>query len=149
MIQTVLASLLLLLPLQMPDVQAQVAEITETAKTSANEVSESPKLVVPPPPSPEPPPPAPKPVQATTAPQTPAGGVLACIRRYESRGNYRAVSPSGKYKGAYQFDLPTWRSVGGSGDPSRASVAEQDKRASILLSRRGLSPWPTPNRRCR
>jgi hypothetical protein len=141
MIQNLLASLLLLLPLQLPDVQAQVAETMEAAKTK-----EAPVESVSPPPSPEPPPPAPKPVQATTAP---SGGVLACIRRYEQGSAGYLTNTGNGYYGAYQFNLATWRSVGGTGYPHNASAAEQDKRASILLSRRGLSPWPTPNRLCR
>jgi hypothetical protein len=60
----------------------------------------------------------------------------------ESRGDYRAVSPSGAYRGAYQFDLPTWWSVGGQGDPVDAPPAEQDARARLLYARRGSQPWP-------
>lgn len=74
--------------------------------------------------------------------------MLGCIRHFESRGRYGAVSATGRFRGAYQFDLPTWRSVGGVGDPAEASVAEQDLRAALLLRRRGLQPWPTPARRC-
>lgn len=73
---------------------------------------------------------------------------LRCIRHFESRGRYAAVNASGRHRGAYQFDLPTWRSVGGVGDPVEASIAEQDLRAALLLRRRGLQPWPTPARRC-
>ena len=71
------------------------------------------------------------------------GGNLAAIRACESSGNYAAVSPGGLYRGAYQFDLPTWQSVGGSGDPAAASPAEQDARASQLWSQRGSNPWPS------
>lgn len=71
-----------------------------------------------------------------------AGGTLASIRACESSGNYAAVSPDGLYRGAYQFDRPTWQSVGGSGDPAAASPAEQDARASQLWSQRGSNPWP-------
>ena len=71
-----------------------------------------------------------------------AGGNLASIRACESSGNYAAVSPDGLYRGAYQFDRPTWQSVGGSGDPAAASPAEQDARASELWSQRGSNPWP-------
>lgn len=70
------------------------------------------------------------------------GGNLAAIRACESSGNYGAVSADGLYRGAYQFDRPTWQSVGGSGDPAAASPAEQDARASQLWSQRGSSPWP-------
>lgn len=67
---------------------------------------------------------------------------LAKIRRCESGGNYSILSPSGRYRGAYQFDKPTWRSVGGTGDPAAASPAEQDYRALLLLRSRGTRPWP-------
>jgi LysM repeat protein len=70
------------------------------------------------------------------------GGNLAAIRACESSGNYGAVSADGLYRGAYQFDRPTWQSVGGSGDPAAASPAEQDARASQLWSQRGSNPWP-------
>ena len=78
------------------------------------------------------------------------GPTLACIRQWESltTGLYHAVSPSGRYRGAYQFDFKTWAGVGGTGDPAAAPPAEQDQRASMLLGIRGLAPWPTPARRC-
>src|SRR3954452_9959611 len=69
-----------------------------------------------------------------------AGGTLARIAQCESGGNPRAVNPNGHY-GKYQFDLQTWQSVGGSGNPINASEAEQDKRAAILYSQRGGAPW--------
>lgn len=59
----------------------------------------------------------------------------------ESGGNPRAVNPAGYY-GLYQFSVPTWNSVGGSGMPHHASPAEQTHRAQILYSRSGRSPWP-------
>ena len=71
------------------------------------------------------------------------GGDLAAIRDCESGGDYAAVSPSGQYRGAYQFDLQTWQSVGGSGDPAQASPGEQDARAGQLRSQRGSNPWPS------
>lgn len=66
---------------------------------------------------------------------------LDYIKSKESGGNYGAVSPSGKYRGAYQFDQRTWQSVGGSGDPAAASPAEQDSRAAALYAKRGSQPW--------
>ena len=72
-----------------------------------------------------------------------SGAGLAGIRQCESSGDYGAVSSSGKYRGAYQFDQSTWESVGGSGDPAAASPAEQDKRAAALQQQRGSSPWPS------
>lgn len=47
-----------------------------------------------------------------------------------------------------QFDLQTWRSVGGTGLPSDAEPWEQDMRAEMLHARRGLDPWPTPAIMC-
>jgi hypothetical protein len=63
----------------------------------------------------------------------------------ESGGNPRAVNPAGYY-GLYQFDLGTWRSVGGSGLPTAASPAEQTFRAKRLYQQRGRSPWPNCGR---
>ena len=107
---------------------------------------------------PAPAPARPAPVPAPVPPPTPpASGIqgnptqreistLARIRRCESGGNYSIVSRSGRYRGAYQFDIPTWRSVGGSGDPAAASPAEQDYRALLLLRARGTRPWPVCGR---
>lgn len=67
---------------------------------------------------------------------------LKKIAMCESGGNPRAISPSGKYRGKYQFDIPTWKSIGGHGDPAKASEYEQDKRALKLYHQRGTSPWP-------
>ena len=71
-----------------------------------------------------------------------ASPALQSIAACESGGDPTAVDASGTYRGKYQFDLQTWQSVGGSGDPAAASEAEQDRRASILMSRAGASPWP-------
>jgi len=66
----------------------------------------------------------------------------AALEQCESSGDPRAVSPSGTYRGLHQFDLQTWRSVGGTGDPIDASPAEQRKRAWMLYLQRGRTPWP-------
>ena len=66
----------------------------------------------------------------------------ARLRTCESTDNYRAVSATGAYRGAYQFDFATWRTVGGTGDPAAAPPAEQDARARELYARRGDAPWP-------
>lgn len=68
-------------------------------------------------------------------------GTLAAIRACESGDDYSTNTGNGFY-GAYQFDLQTWLSVGGSGLPSDASPREQDYRASLLYLSRGPSPWP-------
>jgi hypothetical protein len=64
----------------------------------------------------------------------------------ESGGDYTAVSGTGRYRGAYQFDQRTWESVGGTGDPAAAAPAEQDLRARILYERRGARAWPNCGR---
>jgi peptidoglycan hydrolase-like protein with peptidoglycan-binding domain len=69
-------------------------------------------------------------------------GVLARIAMCESGGNPAAISPGGQYRGKYQFTRATWRSLGGHGDPARASEATQDAMALRLYHRAGLSPWP-------
>jgi hypothetical protein len=90
-------------------------------------------------------------------PPTPAGAAgqsdvfLACTRAHESdtAGGYSAVSPSGTYRGAYQFDARTW-----AGAVSRAGFEEwagvpadqvpadvQDAAALQLYSERGNQPW--------
>lgn len=81
--------------------------------------------------------------QPETSSQPQGGGSLDAIRSCESGGDYGAVSSSGQYRGAYQFDRQTWESVGGSGDPAAASPAEQDRRAAALYQQQGSSPWPT------
>jgi soluble lytic murein transglycosylase-like protein len=66
---------------------------------------------------------------------------LDAIAACESGGDPTAVNAAGYY-GKYQFDLGTWASVGGSGNPAEVSEAEQDYRAALLYSRAGSSPWP-------
>ena len=73
----------------------------------------------------------------------------AALRSCESTDNYRAISPSGQYRGAYQFDLATWQTVGGTGDPALAPPLEQDARARELYARRGHQPWPVCGRHLR
>lgn len=83
--------------------------------------------------------------QVATAPGSLAEG-WAKLRNCESSGNYRAISPGGLYRGAYQFDLRTWEAVGGTADPIDAAPVEQDLRAQILYDRRGRQPWPVCGR---
>jgi len=73
------------------------------------------------------------------------GALAAC----ESGGNPSATNPSGKYRGMYQFSRETWQSVGGSGDPASASVAEQTRRAQMLYNRSGAGQWPECGSRLR
>lgn len=68
--------------------------------------------------------------------------MLRRIAECESGGDPTAVSPSGQYRGKYQFSRGTWRSMGGDGDPAEASEAEQDRRALKLYRQQGTVPWP-------
>jgi hypothetical protein len=81
------------------------------------------------------------------------GGDFACFQEctleIESHGNYGAVSPGGTYRGAWQFDQPTWDSnAAASGrpdlvgiDPATAAPGDQDAIAHDLYQRRGNQPW--------
>lgn len=60
----------------------------------------------------------------------------------ESTDRPHVVDPTGTYGGLYQFDVPTWQSVGGTGLPQDASRAEQTRRAIKLYHVRGAQPWP-------
>ena len=71
---------------------------------------------------------------------------LESIAACESGGDPGAIGGGGLYRGKYQFDLETWSSVGGSGDPAAASEAEQDMRAAMLYNRAGATPWPVCGR---
>ena len=75
-----------------------------------------------------------------------ASATLQRIAQCESGGDPHAVSSGGTYRGKYQFTYSTWRSVGGTGDPAKASAAEQDRRAAILYARVGPSAWPACGR---
>lgn len=86
--------------------------------------------------------PAAAPAGSGTAPTA----TLARIAQCESSGNPAAVSPSGQYRGKYQFSRQTWAEYGGSGDPAAAPEAEQDRIAAKLYAARGASPWPVCGR---
>jgi len=88
-----------------------------------------------------PPPPLTVPAAYRSAAEAPSR-TLEAIAHCESRGDPTAVSADGLYRGKYQFDLATWQSLGGSGDPARAGEREQDHRARTLAADRGSTPWP-------
>jgi len=79
-------------------------------------------------------------VSAGSANADPSDNDWYQLRMCESTNRYNVDTGTGYY-GAYQFDLPTWRSVGGTGIPSDASPEEQDYRALVLYRDRGWSPW--------
>lgn len=65
----------------------------------------------------------------------------SALRFCESTLTYSVDTGNGYY-GAYQFDLTTWQTVGGFGNPADAPPEEQDARARLLYARRGNQPWP-------
>jgi len=71
-----------------------------------------------------------------------ASPTMQAIAECESGGDPTAIGGDGLYRGKYQFDLATWQSVGGSGDPAAAPEAEQDRRAAMLYDRSGPGQWP-------
>ncbi len=77
---------------------------------------------------------------AGTASADPSANDWYRLRMCESTNRYNINTGNGYY-GAYQFDLSTWRSVGGTGRPDQASPTEQDYRALILYRNRGWEPW--------
>ena len=66
--------------------------------------------------------------------------IWAAIAQCESGGNPSTNTGNGYY-GMYQFSLPTWQSVGGTGLPSDASAEEQTMRARMLQQRAGWGQW--------
>jgi hypothetical protein len=122
--------------------QRDFAAALSRAERASGGVRPSPATPAPPPDAVSAPAP---PTTATSAPPTapvdpPAspGGIWACIREKESGNNYRA--PGG---GAYQFQLATWQSLGGTGLPEDAPPAVQDEMAIKLQQRSGWSQWAT------
>ncbi len=74
---------------------------------------------------------------------------LLRLRMCESTDNYQAVSSSGTYRGAYQFDQPTWDGVADRHFPWLEGVDPvddepwwQDAMTRALWSERGRQPWP-------
>lgn len=85
---------------------------------------------------------APRRVAATQPAAAPASGdAWSKLAACESGGRASTNTGNGYY-GAYQFTASTWRSVGGSGLPSDASLEEQTARAQALQARSGWGQWP-------
>jgi hypothetical protein len=65
----------------------------------------------------------------------------------ESTNNPKAINPSHRYFGLFQFDLTTWHSLGYSGNPIQHSRATQTAAAVKLHNKRGWTPWPYCSRK--
>jgi hypothetical protein len=125
--------------------QAEQAARAEQVEQARRRAVAAPPAAAPVAPSPAAPAPSPVPAPSSSGiagANQAEQALLAKIRWCESRGDYQAVSSSGRYRGAYQFDQRTWGSVGGNGDPAAAPPPEQDARALQLLRTRGPRAWP-------
>jgi peptidoglycan hydrolase-like protein with peptidoglycan-binding domain len=78
---------------------------------------------------------------ASTSSGSSASAALARIAQCESGGDPTTDTGNGYY-GKYQFSRATWRRMGGTGNPARASEAEQDRIAARLYAQEGAAPWP-------
>jgi hypothetical protein len=141
------------------DLAASDRDGLATALADALEARVALTATEPPPPEPEPAPePAPEPEpepepEPTPAPEpepepapAPASGAVDVsvwdrLAQCESGGNW-SINTGNGYYGGLQFNLDSWRWVGGSGYPHEASKGEQIARAEILLERQGWSAWP-------
>jgi hypothetical protein len=105
-------------------------------------------------------PPEPEPEPAPAASGTETGGDVAisgptplstweavarCESGYGGEPDWTINTGNGYY-GGLQFNLDSWRWVGGTGYPHEASKAEQIARAEILLERQGWRAWPACSR---
>ena len=86
-------------------------------------------------------------------PDGPSDVQWEALRFCEATGNYEAVSPTGKYRGAYQFSRQTWDWIAGmyhenlvGVDPAAASPYDQDHMAQALYDLRGRGQWPVCGR---
>lgn len=84
------------------------------------------------------------------------GGSWAALAACESTGDNdgaaphridpRAVSSTGKYRGAFQWSMSTWQAAGGTGDPVDASYEVELARAQAWAARSDVNArtqWPT------
>lgn len=123
---------------------------SDEAAAAARPSSPSPAVPTTAPPPPPPPPPTTTTVVARASRSaTDHDRAWRALAACESSGNPRAVSPSGRYFGAFQFDLTTWRELGYSGNPRDHSFSVQLEAAKKLHARRGWQPWPVCSRRLR
>jgi len=65
------------------------------------------------------------------------------IAMCESSLNPKAISPTGKYMGLFQFSQASWEFVGQQGKPHEANWVIQYKAARDLQKIQGWKAWPT------
>ncbi len=86
-------------------------------------------------------------------PNGPTSVQWEALRYCESTENYQAISPTGMYRGAYQFSIETWDWIAGlyhkhlvGIDPAEARPSDQDRMAQSLYLLRGRGQWPVCGR---
>mgnify|MGYP003321352709 FL=1 len=86
-------------------------------------------------------------------PNGPSNVQWEALRYCESTENYHAISPTGMYRGAYQFSVETWDWIAGlyyehlvGVDPAEARPSDQDRMAQSLYLLRGRGQWPVCGR---
>jgi hypothetical protein len=126
-------------PQQEPEPQPDPEPSPDPEAEPAPEVEPEPEPEPAPDPEPEP------------EPQVASGGAIPLstwerVAQCESGGNW-SINTGNGYYGGLQFNLDSWRWVGGSGYPHEASKAEQIERAEILHQRQGWNAWPACSRK--
>ena len=93
------------------------------------------------------------PADSTPAETGPTAEQWEALRFCEATGDYGAVNPTGKYRGAYQFSRQTWDWIAGlyhdnlvGVDPASAAPRDQDRMARALYDLRGRGQWPVCGR---
>jgi hypothetical protein len=81
------------------------------------------------------------PVQATATYAGASGSFQSCVIHAESGGNASAVNGSSGAGGLYGFLPSTWQSLGYSGLPENASVADQNAAFAKEYSQSGSAAW--------
>jgi resuscitation-promoting factor RpfC len=81
------------------------------------------------------------PVQATVSYAGASGSFQSCVIQRESGGNASAVNGSSGAGGLYGFLPSTWQSLGHSGLPENASVAEQNAAFAQEYAQSGGAAW--------
>ena len=86
------------------------------------------------------------PLALSTATANADGVNWDAIAACESGGNWSIATGNGYY-GGLQFSQGTWSANGGSGNPARASRAEQIRVAERVLASQGIGAWPVCGKR--
>jgi hypothetical protein len=128
-------------------------ELTATAPPEPEpEPAPAPEPAPEPEPEPEPAPeaapepdPEPEPEPATHSGRIPVS-TWDRVAQCESGGNW-SINTGNGYYGGLQFNIDSWRWVGGSGYPHEATKAEQIHRAELLHERQGWNAWPACSRK--